>query len=79
MLLNYMLPILVGTGKMRSGGWVRDEFKGREGTGRENERTGRARRGGARWGQVGLIQKPSRPPSLTVPFPLLPRALFIAR
>lgn len=27
MLLNYMLPILVGTGKMRSGGWVRDEVK----------------------------------------------------
>lgn len=27
MLLNYMLPILVGTGKTRSGGWVRDEVK----------------------------------------------------
>lgn len=51
---------------------MRDEFKGREGTGREN---GEARRGwgtkrgvGLWGGQVGLIQKPTLPPLPPSPF-----------
>lgn len=54
MLLNYMLPILVGTGKMRSGGWVRDEVKG----GWEKRERGP---------QAALVDRKLTPPSLLLP------------
>lgn len=79
MLLNYMLPILVGTGKMRSGGWVRDEFKrrGDERKGRLTEEVGSEGEavGG---GGTGCTYPKTPPSSLTFPF-LSSLALFIAR
>lgn len=61
MLLNYMLPILVGTGKMRSGGWVRDEVK--RGGWEKGER-GLSNSGGG-GPQATLVDGEPPPPSAT--------------
>lgn len=73
MLLNYMLPILVGTGKMRSGGWVRDEVK--RGGWEKGERGLRVTaEGGGHRLHLSTESPPPRPPP---PPPSLPPSLLL--